>query len=108
MQKKIFCRLLTAYCLLVFCSCGNDSSQKKPELKSQGQALFESHCTNCHGEDGKLCSLGAKDLSLSNLTKEQRIAIITNGKNTMASFGNVLNQEEINTLADYVATLKTK
>ena len=106
MIKKIFCLLSIAYCLLAFPSCENNSSQKISEVKSPGQSLFETNCTNCHGADGKLCVLGAKDLSASSMTKEQMIEIIAHGKNTMAPFGNMLKKEEIGGVVDYVQTLK--
>ena len=106
MLRKTLCLLPTAYCLLVFSSCENNSSQKTSEVKSPGQSLFETNCTTCHGADGKLCVLGAKDLSVSAMTKEQMTEIITNGKSTMTPFGNVMTQEEIGSVADYVQTLK--
>ena len=97
--------LLTFSCLLVllFNSCGDTSAEK-----STGASLFESNCTACHGSDGKLCALGAKDLSLSTFTKEQMEEIITNGKSTMTPFGSMLNKEQIGAVADYVETLKAK
>ena len=106
MVRKTLCLLPTAYCLLVFSSCENNSSTKSSEVKLPGQSLFETNCTNCHGDDGKLCALGAKDLSASSMTKEQMIEIISNGKNTMAPFGNMLKKEEISSVVDYVQTLK--
>lgn len=101
----LLCSFLSA---LVIYSCGNSSNQKSVEVKSAGQSLYETYCTSCHGEDGKLCVLGAKDLSLSTFSKEQMEEIITNGKNTMTPFSNVLNKEEVGAVADYVQTLKAK
>ena len=96
-----------AICLF-FSSCGNNSSQTTPAVKSAGASLFESNCTSCHGSDGKLCMLGAKDLSLSVMTKDEMMEIITNGKNTMTPFGNILSKEDVSTVADHVQTLKVK
>ena len=106
MIKYFSCLLITVYCLLVF-SCGNNS-EKNSEVKLAGQTLYESSCTGCHGGDGKLCALGAKDLSVSTMTNDQMMDIITNGKSTMTPFGNVLTKEEIASLAGYVQTLKSK
>ena len=102
-MKKII--LLFALSLFLF-SCGNAGTAPVAEREFTGQNLFESNCTNCHGEDGKLCALGAKDLSISILSKEQVMEIITNGKSTMAPFGNMLHKEEISSVADYIQTLK--
>jgi len=93
--------------MLLFISCGNNST-KTSDAKSAGQSLYESNCTSCHGEDGKLCTLGAKDLSLSTFSKEQMEEIITNGKSTMTPFGNMLSKEEVSAVAVYVQTLKSK
>lgn len=68
--------------------------------------MYESYCTNCHGTDGKYCALGAKDLSLSEITKEQAAAIIANGKSTMTPFKNLMTEEEILTVSDYIQTFK--
>ena len=104
-MKFFSCLLLTAYCLFVS-SCGNSGTTPVTEKKSMGQSLYETNCTSCHGEDGKLCVLGAKDLSVSSFSKEQMMDIITNGKSTMTPFGNMLNKEEVSAVADYVLTLK--
>ena len=101
---RTICLLSIVYYILVS-SCGNNSSTKT-EVKSPGQSLFEENCTSCHGSDGKLCVLGAKDLSISTLDKMQMVEIITNGKNTMTPFGTMLNKEQIDALADYVQTLR--
>jgi mono/diheme cytochrome c family protein len=108
MSNKTLCLLSAAYCLLVFYSCGNNSSVKSPaEIKPiSGQNIFEANCTACHGSDGKLCALGAKDLSKSILDKSQMIEIITTGKSTMTPFGTMLSKEEIIYIADYVQTLR--
>jgi cytochrome c6 len=41
------------------------------------------HCAQCHGEDGKLGSSGAKDLSISKLSDQKIRQLITNGKGAM-------------------------
>jgi len=94
---------LVVFCLApVFISCGSGVSEKK----SAGQVLYEANCANCHGTDGKLCALGAKDLSLSTMTKEQAAEIIANGKSTMTPFKFLLTSEEIQAVSDYVEALK--
>ena len=102
--------LLLGYSILflLLLSCGSNSTNNISKVKSTGQSIYESNCTSCHGSDGKLCTLGAKDLSISTFSKEQTEEIITNGKSTMTPFGNMLNKEEISAVADYVGTLKSK
>ena len=71
-----------------------------------GADVVRRYCVLCHGADGKLGLNGAKDLTASQLTREQRIDIITNGKKTMTPFGEILTPEEIQAVADYTLTLK--
>jgi cytochrome c6 len=60
----------------------------------------------CHGEDGKLGINGSKDLTKSLLTKEERVLVIKNGRNTMTPFAGILSDNEILAIADYTFTLK--
>ena len=73
-----------------------------------GQDVYTKLCQNCHGADGKLMLSGAKDLSISALTKEEQILIITKGKNAMAAYESQLSQQQIEAVATYIETLKTK
>lgn len=92
----------------LFAGCNSSTQPKISAEKLPGQSVFESNCTACHGTDGKLCVLGAKDLTLSVIPKEDAVTIIKNGKNTMTPFGTILTEEEIAAVADYVQTFKAK
>ncbi len=70
-----------------------------------GKNIFESQCTTCHGSDGKLGLSGAKDLTLSTLSHEEKVALIINGKNVMKSFKNDLTPEQIEAVTNYVEQL---
>lgn len=105
-MKAILLLFLVSLTLIV--GCTSTTQPSTVTHKSQGQTLFEDNCTSCHGTDGKLCVLGAKDLTLSSISKEESIGIITNGKNTMTPFATILNKEEIDAVAEYVQTFKTK
>ena len=92
---------------LFLAACGGTSDKSPATIKiSAGQSVYETNCTACHGSDGKLCALGAKDLSISTMNKTQMMEIITNGKSTMTPFGTMLNQAEIDSVASYVQTLR--
>jgi len=107
MLNKIFGIQLIACCFLVFSSCGNTAEKSPvPTKPRSAQTIFEENCTSCHGSDGKLCALGAKDLSRSTLDRSQAVEIITNGKSTMAPFGSMLSNQEIDAVAEYIQTLK--
>jgi mono/diheme cytochrome c family protein len=51
------------------------------------------HCAQCHGEDGKLGSSGAKDLSVSKLSDDKILQIIKNGKGAMPSMKALLETD---------------
>ena len=60
----------------------------------------------CHGIDGKLGVANAKDLTASTLSEAERIAVVTNGRNTMTPFKDILSPEEINLVVQHTLTLK--
>lgn len=75
-------------------------------VEEKGKAVFETACTACHGVDGKLMAGGAKDITLSKLTVDERIVLITKGKGLMQAFGGSLTEEQIKAVATYTTTLK--
>ncbi len=96
--------------LLVFCafiaivlSCADKPNKK---TLAQGKKLFKQNCVICHGIDGKLGMNNSKDLTISTLTKEERVSIVKNGKGTMNAFKAILKPEQIQAVVDYTFTLK--
>lgn len=61
---------------------------------------------NCHGSDGKMGMSGARDLSASLLSHDEKVNLIKQGKNAMMSFEDQLTQEQIEAVTVYVETLK--
>ncbi len=100
--------LLAVLSTVLVLSCASETTEaaNPPGGKSRGAALFSTHCTLCHGKDGKLGLNNAKDLSVSTLTKEEMIALVTNGKGVMAAYKNVLTKAEIEAVVEHVRTLQ--
>lgn len=107
--------LAVASLVLLVGAYGLAEMSKKQKSKSMegitasnvnGQELYSASCAKCHGEDGKLNLLGAKDLSVSTMDLNARIEIIKNGKNAMTPFSGMLNEEQIKAVAEYTETLK--
>ena len=71
-----------------------------------GQQLYETKCTACHGSDGKAGIMGAYDLTTSTVSHEGMVAIIKNGRNAMKAFAKELTPEEIEAVAKYAESLK--
>lgn len=69
-----------------------------------GKEIFEQKCVLCHGGDGKLAANGSKDLSVTPLNHTDMVKVITEGKNTMASYKEVLTPEQIEAVTAYIET----
>lgn len=93
---------------IVACSGGNNNSKGNSEVAASidGAKIYKLNCILCHGEEGNLGLNNSKDLTVSKLTKVERIDIITNGKNTMVGFSTLLDEDEIKAVAEYTFTLK--
>lgn len=71
-----------------------------------GKLVYVEKCQVCHGSDGKLGGSGAKDLSATQLTDEQILELINNGKNSMPGFKEVLSNDQAKGVIEYVRALK--
>ena len=112
MRNCYFLLLLVSF-LLSFCAPtpdqGSNHREKTPtnaNTAPDGMTVFRQNCVLCHGADGKLGLNGAKDLTVSTKTPEERILMITNGKNLMTPFKGILNEAQIKAVAAYTLTLK--
>ena len=98
--------------MLAIVACGGGKEKSKGSSSDSGtsvvnaEKIFKSNCMLCHGEDGKLGLNNSKDLTISKLSLEERIDIVTNGKNTMVGFSSLLDKDEIKVVAEYTFTLK--
>ena len=76
------------------------------EVLAAGKTVFTTYCVVCHGEDGKLGLNGAKDMTVSTLTREEMVTQVTKGKGAMAAYESILKYDEIQAVVDYVRSLK--
>lgn len=99
--------------LFFFASCEDaaNADEAVGEVMS-GEKIYLQNCVSCHGKEGNLGVSNAADLSTSNLTLEQKIAIINTGSSNGvmqaygAKYGGSLNDQQIQKLVEYVETLK--
>jgi cytochrome c6 len=70
-------------------------------------ALFAQKCASCHGKDGKPSAvgqkMGAKDLSATKLSEKELVTVITGGKGKMPAYKDKLTDDQIGSLAKYIA-----
>jgi len=76
------------------------------EINTPGKALFERHCSACHGTDGAAGIGGAADLPLSHLDTGEILSVIRNGRGAMPPFGNTFSDDEAAALVQYVMALR--
>ena len=87
---------------------GGGSGSDLSESEKRGQALFTKYCVLCHGQDGKLGLNGSKDINVSELSFQERVVLVTNGKNTMTPFKGIMTDAEIVDVVAYTMTMKDK
>ncbi|MEL6142534.1 MAG: cytochrome c [Bacteroidota bacterium] len=116
-MKKLWIFLFLA--ALVY-ACGgtedasSSSSGEKPKVVADAQPeidakkIWKVRCIACHGLYGNQGLNGAANLEEVDIPIEERIAIITNGKQgekgVMTAFGEILSPEEIEAVAKYTMT----
>jgi mono/diheme cytochrome c family protein len=106
-KKNKVLAALSFFLIIVAFGLGEKMKSAKAGAKTvavNGKEIFEDKCTLCHGSDGKLAANGAKDLSTTALTHADMVNVITNGKNTMASYKEVLSPEQIEAVSNYIET----
>lgn len=69
---------------------------------SYSKQLYTLNCASCHGKDGRLGVAGAKDLSQTSLSDNEKKNIILKGQNGMPSFENRLEIEDIDSIIQYI------
>ena len=92
---------------MILMGCGEGGQEYGPEEGStvsgaQARSLYVRKCSLCHGDDGKLGASKSPDLSVSELSFKERVALITYGKGTMPGQKGILQKEEIEAVARYI------
>ena len=99
--------LVSAFCLLMILACaGKEKVATNPDDVVAGEQIYKKYCLICHGADGKLGINGAKDITISTLTLEERVALINTGKNLMTPFEGILTPDQMKAVASYTMNLK--
>lgn len=70
-----------------------------------GAVIYNAQCVLCHGRDGRLGLSGAKDLTLSTLSREEMVALLASGKGAMAGYATMLSTADIEAVVDHLRSL---
>jgi mono/diheme cytochrome c family protein len=95
-------------------ACGNDkakendgaSSSTPPVTAVDGKKIYKQNCVTCHGLYGDMGASGAFNLTTSELGMEERKLVIAKGRGAMTPFENLLDEAEIEAVAQYTLSLK--
>jgi mono/diheme cytochrome c family protein len=91
------------------------SSTATHEVAAGAAELFSRNCAKCHGKDGRASGFKARVAGTRNLTDAQwqdRVSderifnSINNGKGRMPGFGKKLSDADVDSLVQYVRSLK--
>ena len=110
-------RFLAFIAVLAFAvfACGGESPKeqtskkaatKKKKKKVDGEKVYKQYCVTCHGVYGDMGASGAFNLTETKLTLDEKIEVITNGRNTMTPFKGLLSEAKIKAVAEYTEKLK--
>lgn len=110
-------RLVLIACAFVvaLAACGEKTSRDQYPVRVSADGpvdatlvkkLYDVKCALCHGYDGAQQFAGAKDLTQSALPKNEVVLRIAEGKGSMPPHKDVLSEEQIDALADFVLTLR--
>lgn len=100
---------------IVFASCGGTKTREQypVRLTADGpidvtlvKKLYDVKCALCHGQDGAQQFAGAKNLTQSVLAKNEVYQRIAEGRGSMPPHKDVLSEEQMDALAEYVLTLR--
>ncbi|MCB9266976.1 MAG: cytochrome c [Lewinellaceae bacterium] len=96
-------------------ACGNlgeggqlavNARGEKAEAKPDGEKTYKQYCVTCHGINGDMGASGAFNLRKSQLGLEERLVVITGGRNAMPPFETLLSKKEIKAVAGFTLTLQ--
>ena len=110
-------RFLAFIAVLAFAvfACGGETpkenttkkaAKKKKKKKVDGEKVYKQYCVTCHGVYGDMGASGAANLTESKLTIDEKINVVTNGRNTMTPFKGLLSEAKIKAVVEYTEKLK--
>lgn len=110
MKRQLTLGILIAATIWACSSADSSSSQTATSANvaetPDGAKIYKTYCVACHGLYGNMGASGALNLQESELSLEERIEVVTNGRNTMTPFKSLLSEEKIKAVAEYTFTLK--
>lgn len=103
MTKAMVWIAAVAALLFTFDAASAQSAEDDPAQVEAGAAVFAANCASCHGADGEGSAVGRPLAGVATENDRARhITTVTEGRNTMPAFGDVLTAEEIDSVVSFV------
>ncbi|MCF8285120.1 MAG: SirB2 family protein [Sphingobacteriales bacterium] len=83
-----------------------DTANANYDLLAHGKGIYNVNCLKCHGENGQAGVNGAANLTASMCENRGLVGIIRNGRKLMPAFKDLLNEQEVTAVAEYVKSLR--
>jgi len=100
-------RIPVALAAMLFFSCA-EIDTPSGRIDTAGYLVYKEHCVLCHGESGADQISGAKDLVVSTLDRKQTLFIVKHGRGNMRAYSELLTEEQVDDVVDYVFLLRNK
>ena len=84
-----------------------DTATANYDVVAHGKAIYINNCLKCYGDNGKAMINGASDLTASMCENRGLVGIIRNGRKLMPAFKDLLNEQEVTAVAEYVKSLRS-
>lgn len=112
-MRQIAAILCLGLLVIVIAACGGPAEPAEKtdyflNASEEARTLYESKCIACHATDLRGLVGSASNLQQvgARLSKDEIIFTIENGKGQMMPFKDTLSEDEIESLADWLVTLK--
>lgn len=109
-MKKVYTGTLLGSLLLLLQSMTGpadpSSTATLHEPPRTGKELFEKHCKQCHGKDGRRGLFGAANLQTSRLEDPALYVAIAKGRKIMPAWEKKLDTAALQLVASYAKTLR--
>ncbi len=106
MKKSVLLALLGSI-ILACTNAGTTANGEQVDATASidGEAVYKTYCVYCHGAKGDMGAGGAFNLKKSKLTLDERIQVIKHGRGMMAGLESVMEEGEIQAVAQFTFTL---
>ncbi len=106
--SRLVTSIVLAFSFILMLSCEAEGASQAIQKEEEGELIFKTKCSVCHGLTGDKQLSGAKKLTESSLSQEEIESMVTNGQRQMPAFNTQLTKEEIQAVSKYAFTFRTK